>query len=95
MLASEFWINVDIKGEQEAIPQAQGCQIACCFTAWINSPSREGRRMSICQLEVAACLNCGSPLTDSSKLKDFCSYSCRGQHSVKALDGALSTGVPT
>jgi hypothetical protein len=36
---------------------------------------------------VAKCLHCASPLKEPRKLKDFCSYSCRGQHSVRALDG--------
>jgi hypothetical protein len=34
---------------------------------------------------VEKCLKCGSTLTKPRKLKDFCSYSCRGQHSVKEL----------
>src|SRR5262249_58917213 len=40
---------------------------------------------------VAKCLHCASPLKEPRKLKDFCSYSCRGQHSVKALDGSKNT----
>jgi hypothetical protein len=36
---------------------------------------------------VETCRNCGAPLTEPRKLKDFCNYSCRGQHSVNALDG--------
>jgi hypothetical protein len=35
----------------------------------------------------ALCLTCGQSLPQRRKLKDFCSYSCRGQHAVKALDG--------
>jgi hypothetical protein len=42
---------------------------------------------------VGKCLNCGSPLTEPRKLKDFCNYSCRGQHSVKALDGPKYRGA--
>jgi hypothetical protein len=42
---------------------------------------------------VEKCLNCGSPLTEPRKLKDFCNYSCRGQHSVKALDGPKYRGA--
>jgi hypothetical protein len=33
------------------------------------------------------CLACGEPLKEPRKLKDFCSYSCRGRHAVTALDG--------
>jgi hypothetical protein len=40
-----------------------------------------------------ACRSCGSPLKEPRKLKDFCSYSCRGQHSVKALDGPKYQGA--
>lgn len=36
---------------------------------------------------VAKCLQCGKPLPERRKLKDFCSYSCRGQNAVEALDG--------
>jgi hypothetical protein len=39
------------------------------------------------------CRSCGSPLKEPRKLKDFCSYSCRGQHSVKALDGPKYQGA--
>jgi hypothetical protein len=39
------------------------------------------------------CRSCGSPLKEPRKLKDFCSYSCRGQHSVKALDGPKYGGA--
>ena len=39
------------------------------------------------------CRSCGSPLKEPRKLKDFCSYSCRGQHSVKALDGPKHQGA--
>jgi predicted DNA-binding transcriptional regulator AlpA len=39
-------------------------------------------------------LNCARPLKEPRKLKDFCDYSCRGQHSVKGLDGAkYQTGL--
>jgi hypothetical protein len=34
------------------------------------------------------CLYCGKELQKSRNLKDFCSYSHRGKHVVKALDGA-------
>jgi hypothetical protein len=36
---------------------------------------------------VTRCLKCGKPRTKRWKLKDFCSYSCRGQHAVDTLDG--------
>jgi hypothetical protein len=36
---------------------------------------------------VTRCLHCGAPRTKRWKLKDFCSYSCRGQQAVEALDG--------
>jgi hypothetical protein len=36
---------------------------------------------------VTKCLKCGEPLPERRKLKDFCSYSYRGQHAVEALDG--------
>ena len=42
---------------------------------------------------VSKCLHCASPLKEPRKLKDFCSYSCRGQHSVKALDGSKYEGA--
>jgi hypothetical protein len=42
---------------------------------------------------VEKCLHCGTPLTEPRKLKDFCTYSCRGQHSVKALDGSKYRGA--
>jgi hypothetical protein len=42
---------------------------------------------------VRKCLNCASPLKEPRKLKDFCDYSCRGQHSVKALDGTKYQGA--
>jgi hypothetical protein len=42
---------------------------------------------------VEKCLHCGTPLTEPRKLKDFCTYSCRGQHSVKALDGPKYRGA--
>jgi hypothetical protein len=34
------------------------------------------------------CLCCGKELQKPRKLKDFCSYSHRGKHVVKAVDGA-------
>ena len=37
---------------------------------------------------VETCLNCGDPLTEPRKLKDFCTYSCRGQHAVNTLPGS-------
>jgi hypothetical protein len=42
---------------------------------------------------VSKCLHCASPLEEPRKLKDFCSYSCRGQHSVNALDGEKYRGA--
>jgi hypothetical protein len=42
---------------------------------------------------VRECLNCASPLKEPRKLKDFCDYSCRGQHSVKALDAPKYQGA--
>ena len=36
---------------------------------------------------VAKCLKCGEPLKEPRKLKDFCSYSCRGQHTADTLNG--------
>jgi hypothetical protein len=42
---------------------------------------------------VSKCLHCGSRLKEPRKLKDFCSYSCRGRHSVKALDGPKYEGA--
>jgi hypothetical protein len=44
---------------------------------------------------VETCLNCGDPLTEPRKLKDFCTYSCRGQHAVNTLPGVYHTGVLT
>ena len=35
---------------------------------------------------VEKCLHCGTPLKEPRKLKGFCTYSCRGQHAVDALD---------
>ena len=32
-----------------------------------------------------ACLNCSEPLKEPRKLKDFCSYACRGKAAVDAL----------
>ena len=41
---------------------------------------------------VEKCLHCGTPLKEPRKLKGFCTYSCRGQHSVEALDGPKVPG---
>jgi len=42
---------------------------------------------------VEKCLHCGTPLKEPRKLKGFCTYSCRGQHSVEALDGPKYQGA--
>jgi hypothetical protein len=42
---------------------------------------------------VEKCLNCGSPLIEPRKLKDFCTYSCRGQHAVNTLSGVRHEGA--
>ena len=42
---------------------------------------------------VETCLNCGDPLTEPRKLKDFCTYSCRGQHAVNTLPGVPHRGA--
>jgi hypothetical protein len=41
---------------------------------------------------VEKCLHCGTPLKEP-KLKGFCTYSCRGQHSVEALNGPKYQGA--
>jgi hypothetical protein len=41
---------------------------------------------------VTKCLACGRPLKEPRKLHDFCTYSCRGQHAVKALDQTALVG---
>src|SRR5262249_29161528 len=43
---------------------------------------------------IEKCRGCGKPLTERRKLKHFCTYSCRGQHSVNTLCGVLhETGL--
>jgi hypothetical protein len=42
---------------------------------------------------VEKCLNCGTPLKEPRKLKDFCTYSCRGQQAVSTLSGVPHEGA--
>jgi hypothetical protein len=40
---------------------------------------------------VETCLNCATPLPTPRKLREFCSYSCRGQHAVNTLTCVVHT----
>jgi hypothetical protein len=42
---------------------------------------------------VAKCLNCGEPLKEPRKLKEFCKYACRGQ--FKALNALRGPDRPS